>query len=393
MDIWHSLNGMVTFQITSADPAGMLCVLHGHGVPMENIQFLDELTLHFQVQRQYRKMVITFVEKRGDQWNILSYTGIFWRFQGLLKRPILVSGLLMFLLLTMFLPTRIYFFRVEGNISVPERYILELAAQCGIHFGAERREVRSERVKNALLSAIPELEWVGINTAGCVATISVRERQNSEELQQPQGVSSIVAARDGVVQQVTVTGGTAACKPGQAVRTGQVLISGYTDCGLSIRAERAKGEIYATTNRQLAFLMPVTDSQRGQTVSKEQKYAILIGKKRINFYQDSGNLDASCVKMYEENYVTLPGGFQLPIAIVTETWLDYEKSTPTATTEQSSNMLSDLAEIYLRGQMVAGTILSKEEKFSQQDGVLRLDGEYGCFEMIGRERSEEIIKP
>lgn len=393
MDLWHSLNGMVTFQITSADPAGMLSVLHRHGIPLENIHFLDELTLHFQVQRQHRKTVITFVEKRGDQWKILSHKGVFWQLQGLLKRPVLMFGVLSFLLLTMFLPTRIYFFRVEGNSAVPEKRILELASQCGIYFGAERREVRSEKVKNALLSAVPELEWVGINTAGCVATISVRERQSGEQMPKPQGVSSIIAIRDGVVQEVTVTGGSAACKPGQAVRAGQVLISGYTDCGLSIRAERAKGEIYATTNRCLSFVMPHDGTQRGETVSQKQKFSLIIGKKRINFYQDSGNLDASCVKMYEENYVTLPGGFRLPIAIVTETWIEYEKSTPTATTEQYSNLLSELAQTYLRSQMVAGTILSKEESFSRQDGVFLLEGEYGCLEMIGREQNEEIIKP
>lgn len=393
MDLWHSLNGMVTIQITSADPAGVLSALYGRGIPMEDVRFVDELTLHFQVERQHRKAVIAFVEKRGDQWKILSHKGLFWQFHSLIKRPVLVSGLLVFLLLTVFLPTRIYFFRVEGNSAVPEKYILELASQCGIHFGAERREVRSEKVKNALLSAIPELEWVGINTAGCVVTISVRERQNGEDVQTPQGVSSIVAIRDGVVQELTVTGGSAACKPGQAVRAGQVLISGYTDCGLSIRAERAKGEIYATTSRRLALLMLETDSQRGQSISKEQKYALIIGKKRINFYQDSGNLDASCVKMYEENYVTLPGGFQLPIAIVTETWIEYESTAPTATIEEGSLTLSKLAQDYLCGQMVAGTISSRDESFSQQDGVLLLDGEYGCLEMIGRERNEEIIKP
>ena len=393
MDLWRSLNGMVTFQITSADPAGVLSVLYRRGIPMENVQFVDELTVHFQVQRQHRNAVVTYVEKRGDQWKILSRRGIFWRLQSLMKRPVLVSGLLIFLLLTLFLPTRIYFLRVEGNLVVPEKYILELASQCGICFGAERREVRSEKVKNALLSAIPQLEWVGINTSGCVATISVRERKSGEDAQSPQGVSSIVAIRDGVVQEVTVTGGSAVCKPGQAVRAGQVLISGYTDCGLSIRAERAKGEIYATTNRRLSFFMQETDTQRGQPTSKEQKYGLIIGKKRINFYEDSGNLDTSCVKMYEENYVTLPGGFQLPIAIVTETWIEYEDSTPTATFEESSQTLSKLAQTYLSGQMVAGRILSKDEIFSQQDGVFLLDVEYGCFEMIGRERNEEIIKP
>lgn len=391
--MWRSLNGTVKIQITSADPAGVICSLYGNGIPVENVHYVDELTFQCQVQRQYTKRVIALVDRRSDQWKILSHKGIFWSIQRLINRPVLVAGVLIFILLTVFLPTRIYFFRVEGNTSVPDKYILELASEYGISFGAVRREIRSEQVKNALLHAVPQLEWVGINTAGCVATISVRERQVGEPAQPVRGISSIVAIRDGVVQEVTVTGGSAACKVGQAVRAGQVLISGYTDCGLSIRAERAKGEIYATTNRQMMFILPENFVQRGHRVSQNQRFSIIIGKKRINFYQDSGNLDATCVKMYEENYVTLPGGFQLPIAIVTETWIDYESAAPAATMEENSRTMSSLAQDYLRSQMVAGTILSKDESFSQQDGFLLLFGKYGCLEMIGQERSEEIITP
>ena len=393
MDFWHSLNGMVTFQITSADPFSVFSALYSRGIPMENVQFADELTIHFQVRRQHRKSVISYAQKRGDQWKILSQDGMFWRFYGLIKRPVLIGGLAIYLLLTIFLPTRIYFFRVVGNQNVPEHLILEMASDCGLSFGTERRDVRSERVKNALLGAVPELEWVGINTTGCVATISVRERQNSGEVQQPQGVSSIIAIRDGVVQELTVTGGSAACKPGQAVRAGQILISGYTDCGLSIRAERAKGEIYATTNHDLTFVMPVNSQERGTNTAVKKNYGVIIGKNRINFFQGSGILDTSCVKMYEENYLTLPGGFVLPIAIVTETCIYSDESVPTVTPEETSDAMSKLAQSYLSSQMEAGMILTKQEEFSQQDGTLCLVGKYGCLEMIGRERSEEIIKP
>lgn len=393
MDIWHSLNGMVKLEIMAADPAHILSAFYDQGIQLTNIQYVDELTVHLQVKRQYVKKVVAYVEKRGEKCKILSQKGLFWYIHGLSKRPVLIGGLAIYLLLTVFLPTRIYFFRVEGNQNVPDNLILELASQCGLSFGIERREVRSEKVKNALLGAVPELEWVGINTAGCVATISVRERQSGEEVQQIQGVSSIVASRDGIIQEVTVTGGSAACKPGQAVQAGQVLISGYTDCGLSIRAERAKGEIYATTNRDLTFLMMQNSRERGSRTSVKRNYGVIIGKNRINFFQGSGILDTSCVKMYEENYLTLPGGFVLPIAIVTETCIYSEESVSTATPEESSDTMERLAQSYLGSQMIAGRILAKQEEFSEQEGTLCLTGKYACFEMIGRERIEEIIKP
>lgn len=393
MDLWHSLNGVVELEIISADPAHMLSALYEQGIPLSNIRHMDELTVRLQVKRQYVKKVIAHAEKRGEISKILSQKGLFWHFRGLSKRPALAIGFAFYLLLTVFLPTRIYFFRVEGNQNVPENLILELASQCGLSFGTERRQVRSEQVKNALLGAVPELEWVGINTAGCVATISVRERQAGGEVSQPLGVSSIIASCDGVIKEMTVTGGSALCTPGQSVRAGDVLISGYTDCGLTIRAERAKGEVYAVTNRELTFVMPEKSYARGARTRIEKNYGIIIGKKRINFFQDSGILDISCVKMYEENYLTLPGGFVLPIAIVTETCIYTAESTPTAGEDECCELLSNLAQSYLREQMVAGMIMARREEFAQQEGALWLTGKYECLEMIGRERIEEIIEP
>ncbi len=392
MDLWRSVIGTVTVQIISADPSKVLSLVHSRNIELENVRFVDELTITFTVRRSDWKKIKTLTEKRGEMCKILHRTGIYWHFHALLQRKVLVAGMLFFALLTVFLPTRIFFFKVEGNVTVPTNQILELASECGIRFGASRKEVRSEKVKNTLLSAAPQLEWAGINTSGCVAIISVGERQGAQETPVPQGVSSIVAVRDGVVRDLTVTGGSAACKVGQAVKTGQVLISGYTDCGLSIRAGRAKGEIYADTIRSFSFLLPENTASRGEVEKKIQKYSLIIGKKRINFFKDSGILDSSCVKMYVENYLTLPGGFILPVALVTETWTFCQESVQTAPGD-TQGTLTEFAEKYLQRQMVAGSVLTRQEEFTNENGAGRLDGVYACLEMIGRERNEEIIKP
>lgn len=393
MDFWQSLGGMIVLEIIAADPAEVLCAFHEHEIPLSNIQFIDQLTVQLQVNRRRTKWIQSYCEKMGLKCRVISKQGLFWRVRGLLNRPVFVIGMAFYLTLTIFLPTRILFYHIEGNCNVPDNLILEIASQSGLSFGTERRQVRSEKIKNALLGAIPELEWVGINTSGCVATISVKERQTTEEIQQSQSVSSIIAARDGVIQEITVTSGSAACSPGQAVKAGQVLISGYTDCGLTIRAQRAQGEIYATTNQNLTALILQNSHQRGALIAVKKNYGIIIGKNRINFSQGSGILDSSCVKMYIEHFLTLPGGFVLPIAIVTETYLYYEDSVSVDKQEDSGEQLSSLARSYLFSQMVAGKILSKQETFYQLDGVICLVAQYECLEMIGRERNEEIIKP
>ena len=140
--------------------------------------------------------------------------------KGLLSRPVLLGGMGLLLAASLYLPSRVLFIRVEGNSVVDTREILAAAEACGIRFGASRREVRSEKVKNNLLEKVPDLQWAGVNTAGCVATISVRERQITAEEQAEEAVTHLVAARDGYIVSTTVTQGTPLVQVGQTVRAG-----------------------------------------------------------------------------------------------------------------------------------------------------------------------------
>ena len=387
------MGGVIVVRVDSADCIAVLDKIRKIGVITNRIHFIDEFTVEFQIQGKSLKKVIALVEKRNEKIEVLDCKGTYWTLLSWFKRPVLVFGITVVLFLTIYLPTRVFFFRVEGNTAVPTQKIIEAAMQCGIDFGAARTEIRSEKVKNALLQALPELEWAGINTSGCVATISVRERQEIDTPSEGKGVTSIVAVRDGVIQQIEIVGGNPKCKVGQAVKAGQVLISGYTDCGLTIRGERAKGEVYATTNRHFTVMMPSNWIYRGDKITSNRKFSMKIGKKQINFYQDSGISDSRCVKMYEQRYLTLPGGFILPISFVVEVCEYYSEDTLTSTDQLAPTDLSLWTDQYLQCQAVACRILSKQETFQQADGVHILDTDYYCLEMIGREQNEEILAP
>ena len=393
MNIWQSFNGTVRAQIISADPSAALNALIQAGIVLYETEYIDDFTLVIQIRRQDCKIAKRIAANRGEELRIKRKLGLYWWAKGLLRRPVLIIGMVILLIASTYLPTRIYFIQVEGNKTIPDKMILEYAAHCGISFGVSRRQVRSEKMKNALLEAIPQLQWAGINTSGCVATISVREREITEQTPQGDGVSSIVASRDGVILSTTVTGGNGLCKVGQAVKAGQVLISGYTDCGLSIKAEESQGEIYARTDWNLVAITPRTYQSKTYVTGQERKYALIIGKNRINFYKDSGISNATCDRIYEEHHLTLPGGFVLPVTLVTEVWTYYTCTEEVALPEDVSRQLSEFAKDYLNNQMIAGQILSMRENVTASDGAISLQGQYACHEMIGRVQKEEIIKP
>ena len=384
------LSGSIPVRLTSADPETSLREINDLGIPVWELREVDPLTLTFRINDQYVSALSVIAARKGYKLEILKISQRSFALQRLLHRPIPILMTLLLMVMVFVLPGRILFVEVEGNQIIPSNRIIEAAAESGVRFWSSRREVRSEQVKNSMLGQLPDLQWVGINTYGCRAVISVRERPEGESVEEIPPVSSIVAGCDGILTSLTVTKGTGLVQPGQAVLEGQVLISGYTDNGLIICAAAAEGEANAVTGREITAVTPLLQRIRTSVLSKHLNFAVQIGKKRINFLKGSGISGGRCVKMYSKYVLSLPGGFVLPVALIKETVLEFELDEISADEDLLSGHLSEAAQDYLRFRMIGGTILIKTETSELTDGVLKLHGHYVCTEMIGRRKVEMI---
>lgn len=391
MGLYGSLWGMVQVRLISADPQGALAAVNRRAISIYHLAYKDPLTVEFLAASSDRKALQSIADRRGDRIAFLQKHGLYAWIPRILSRPVLLAAAALILILTIYLPTKVFFLEVEGNVSVPTSLILSVAEEHGICFGADRSQIRSERLKNVLLQQIPDLKWAGVNTYGCRAVISIRERTQTPRQDLFPGISSIVAAHDALIGQVVVTRGTAVCQVGQSVKKGQLLISGYTDLGLCIRGEHAQGEVYGETLRDLRLIMPSQQQYRGDVEEESGCLSIIIGKKRINLFKGSGISPTTCDKMYQEYSVTLPGGFRLPITFVVERWTERDLTVSEISPDQAQPWLEQHARDYLTGHMIAGRILDEKAKLCQVDGGICLDGAYACYEMIGRTRQEEMI--
>lgn len=390
MGVRNIIDGAVHAELKSADVSGFLSDVSGRGVQLREIEYVDELTVRFVVARRDYGIVDLIADKRADTIVIRKRTGLYWTAKGLRRRPVLLCGVIFLIFLTAYLPTRVLFVSVTGNRVLATRQILEKASGCGVYFGASREDVRSEKVKNRLLAEIPELQWAGVNTYGCVAVIAVQEKNLDNGPEPALNFGNVVAVTDGVVTDISILRGSACCQVGQAVRSGQILISGYVDYGICVRATGANGEILAQTSRALQLRTPTKASVRSKKTDVKKRYSVLLGKNLINLYKDSGISDRNCVRMYTESRIVLPGGFQLPVAIVTETVEYYTYDTVSCNEESAYAWLAYSAEEYLLQQMLAGKILTSNVFLNMYDDHCDLYGAYRCSENIGRIHYEEI---
>ena len=390
MNFWKSVSGTASVTLIGANIGKSMDLLRSNNVDVTNLYILDDLTVQFCSSRKDLEMIKIICKKQGDTVSYRLDNSIYLKGKKFFKRPALMIGIFLLLILTMILPTRILFLDVQGNEHLPAQLILDRAGACGIYVGASRRHVRSEKMKNALLEAMPELKWAGINTSGCTAIISVREREENQNSVLSSAVRSIIAVRDGIITNCTATHGKLICIPGQIVQKGQVLISGYNDLGVCLQVGPAEGEIFAHTNRNLEIIAPSHHMRRTVLSEPVRRVSFIIGKKRINFLKDSGIWDATCGRMYEEYYMTLPGNFRLPICVSVETIISGELKEDEMTASEFETPLNEFAKKSILQQMVAGKILSAKTNMVTEDGYISLNGRYFCEEMIGRGITEEI---
>lgn len=386
------LDRYLRIRFIAAEPEAVLTKLTSANVEIWDVEWIDYLTVVISVHHAMFSQTKRILQQNEIHYSVIKKEGIVWNLWRLRQRPVLVTGLILFLFLAWVLPGRIFFVRVAGNEVIPETKILQQAQACGIRFGTKAADVRSENIKNYLLGQMPELQWLGVTTSGCVATIHVVERSTAAESVENDGsVSSIVAVHDGVITKMSVSKGSPLFQSGQSVKAGDVLISGYTDCGLKVTAQQADGEIFAHTLHEIEAIALLPTAERGEFIRTHTCYRLRIGKKVINLCNHSGIPDATCVKMYSEDYWTLPGGFQLPVSLIKVECSFYELSAQTGA-EEDYAWLPQCAREYLLSQMIAGEVLDEALIWNSSEDFCELKGIYACHEMIGRVKQEEIVE-
>lgn len=386
------LRHIAVIEITTAAVTEFLNKLNCMDIKLFDIQLVDEICFRAKIERTDLPKLQIYAEKYGIALRIIRMQGINDFLRWSFKRAIVCIGLFLWAMLVIYLPTRVLFFRVEGNQSISDLQILEAAHKCGIQFGSSRRYVRSEKVKNALLTELNNLQWAGVNTRGCTAVITVRERERESQNSNAVEIKHIVAGLDGFITDATVRKGTMLCKAGQAVRVGQILISGYTDCGMVIKAGQADGEVNALTRRSISAFAMSEKLKRTEIMKKKVQFRLQIGKNIIKLYKSSGIPDADCVKMYEVIPLRLAGNFVLPVSLHIETQFAYKAEAITCTEDGEYSWMKNSAASLISEAMVAGKILDYVDRLVIEENCCSYVCDYLCEEMIARVCTEEILK-
>lgn len=295
----------------------MLERLRQEGIVLYNVRRMDAHTLRFSCAHHQAKQTEALITSLGFSLRALAPSGasrILCRLRKACTLWLLALCALFALSLSLRFVWRISI--VHAGIYAGE--VRTFLKEEGISPGILKSRVDTTRLSDRLLSRLPDIAWVRVRFSGQTLRIEITQGVPMPPLESEGKAGDIVAACDGVIDRIDVFAGTAAVRPGDTVRAGEVLIRG-TERGKngSPVAIRARGLVTARVWKSAAVELPAAEYI--STPTGRSAYRIVIASPWLRFC-DAASPDFLTAD-FDKHAVTI-GGAWLPFWLERETYTE-----------------------------------------------------------------------
>lgn len=381
--------GYVRAAVHGVHPERVLNACAEAGIPVREAEPAEEYLLRITVPERHFKRVQALAErcqctaepeKRGGAPKLLRRVRrhrLLFALLALCVAAVLASSLF------------VWDVQVTGNETVSTGTILRELEAYGVKPGSYWPRFSNDLIRNHMILKIPELQWLAVQIRGSCAEVVVREKTPKPEVVDNDEPVSLYAGASGFVLSMEVLAGEAWVAPGDLVTEGELLVSGAVgDLGGGVRGAHALGSIRARTLYELTAEQPLTRTVKTQSGRAKNRWVLVAGKKRINFYQSSGISDAECDKINFEYAFSIPGVFTLPVSLVRERVQPYETQEIPVPQEEARAALEQTLTQQLQARIGAdGEIVSAAFTATERDGMLIVTLRAECEQEIGVARA------
>lgn len=221
----HFFTGYVRISVTGSDKNRFVNIAIKNKISFWNYEKKEnEYLLSIRI-RDYRKL-----RNLRKRYNICvklkKKNGLPFFTKKYFKRTGLLIGIVCSIFIYIYLSSCYWVINVEGDGIYSKDYIVEVAKECGIYEGCDKKEVEERDIMTKMMLALPEISWVTVNTNSSIVDIIVEYSVEIPEMQDDEGVGNIVASKIGIVKSIVAESGIPNVSIGEAVIPGEVLISG-----------------------------------------------------------------------------------------------------------------------------------------------------------------------
>jgi similar to stage IV sporulation protein len=256
---FEQVGGIVRVRLQGKNLEKIINMALARGIFINDVKRKED-GLHFKIRSSAYQALKSITEENGYELEVTEKKGMPF-YQALLKRRLgFVVGALIFTIALYFLSSFVWFIEVSGTKQVDPVRVLVTAARYGLYQGAAKWDFSRTEAEEGLLRDINQLTYAKIEIRGVKARIEVVEKVMPRE--EIIGPCHLVAARDGIVEQVLVLDGQANVAAGDVVASGDILISGV------VFPEVSPYIVVDPEQENSSATMPYTVRARGQVEAR-----------------------------------------------------------------------------------------------------------------------------
>ena len=393
--LWRLARGQVRVRITGASLPRFLNLCAYHSLTLRRMKRTAWNEMYATLSLEDFRALRRYMGRTGCRVHIVRRRGAPFLAARLRPRKALWGGALLLALTWWVLCTRVWAIETQVSPALSEGEILAQLEEMGVRIGAPISSIDTHRIRWKILQLQPNMTFFALNIRGNSITVLASGAEPAEPLLDQEAVTKVVAARDGAVESVHALDGQALVQAGDAVQTGDTLISGLvppTREEGSYRLTHAQGTVEAYTLHEVQSARALVTDRKTYTGKVRRQYALVVGNKRLNLYIGSGITGGTCDKIMETRTLHLSDSVVFPVSLVVQTYVFYERAPAEQTVDEMrvemiSRALGDIA------AAIDGTVERHEETLTAENGAAVLRMRVHALEQIGVEAADDSEIP
>lgn len=195
-----------------------------------------------------------YLQKTNMKLKVNERYGLPYFFKQNKRRFPFVIGFFVFLTALYILSLFIWEVKVTGEDKLVAENILKKIEKNYVSLGTLKSNVDCSKLEEALRREFNEISWISCELKGTVLTVYLEEGMIPKKTAEENITGDIVASKDAVITKMVTRQGTPMVKVKDAVKKGDILISGtiyiYDDNNEVLETSyiAADGDVYGTTN-------------------------------------------------------------------------------------------------------------------------------------------------
>ena len=321
---------------------------------------------------------IKIEEKRGVPFYLIAHS----------NRLGIIIGAVFFIIFCGVMNRFVWCISINDSENFSREQIMQAAESAGLHYGIRVSSFDEEKAAREIYKAFDgKLSYVKVNIKGSLAAVEFRDSKQKLTVEEKGEPSNIVADFDGVIISDETYQGVKNISRGNAVRKGDVLISGVVE-GVDSKPlyYEAKGKFTALRDSECKVTVN-SDEKVIKLINEKNYYSLIIFGFRLplsrSSYPAENQREYTYKKYFEYDGYVLPFGFEKKTVMsLCENSLTSDEVVKLACMKYSELVYDK----YKNSNIVAADV-----KINSENYRVIISGEYKTIDFIG-ERKPIIIE-